>query len=301
MLTSKPVYRYIDCDRESDITSLLPKAPIRSSHSTHWKGLKLVHYQQPACQTDELSFSQHVVSINIGNTVVKERRLQGQYQIDDFRAGDISITPAHMLRQVHLMGASEFIHLYISPLSLNHFAHESCQAGVELQPQFKIQDALIYQTALALKQELNTNPPHSPFYAESAATFLTAHLIQNYATQTILPWKHPHILAKQTLQCVVGYVAHHLDEDLSLNTLADLVEMSPFSLARAFKQSTGQTLHQYIIQYRIAQAKRLLAQPQHSITDISLQVGFQSHSYFSTVFRRTTGVTPRDYRRQRLT
>ena len=100
---------------------------------------------------------------------------------------------------------------------------------------------------------------------------------------------------------MVDYVAHHLDEDLSLKTLADLIEMSPFSLARAFKQSTGQTLHQYIIQHRIAQAKRLLAQPQPSITDISLQVGFQSHSYFSTVFRRVTGLTPRNYRRQRLT
>lgn len=289
-------YSIVDCTQASAIATILPFPPSLSSHSLVWQGLQFAYYQQPACQTSQLYFLQHTISINIGSTVLKERFLQGKSQIDRFATGEISITPAKTIRQVRLMGNAEFIHLYLDPLFLDRLAYQSIPSQTKIIPQFKIRDPLIYQIGLTLKQELEANPQGSGFYAESAATFLAAHLIRHYCDRKLLPRQHPQIFFEGNLHSIVDYIHGHLDEDLSLNSLANMVQMSSFSLARAFKRSSGITLHQYIIQCRIHKAKQLLANSELSILEISLQVGFQTHSHFTNVFRRLTGITPSQFR-----
>ncbi len=63
-----------------------------------------------------------------------------------------------------------------------------------------------------------------------------------------------------------------------------------------FKLATGQTPHQYLINYRIDQAKQLLQTTEIPIVDIAYQIGFNSHAHFSTQFRRIVSVTPQAYR-----
>ncbi len=93
------------------------------------------------------------------------------------------------------------------------------------------------------------------------------------------------------------WIDHHADEDIDLDTLARQSTLSPFHFLRVFAQALGVTPHQYVVRVRLRRAARLLTEPQRSITDIALDVGFNDVSNFVRSFRRAAGVSPGEYRR----
>ena len=96
---------------------------------------------------------------------------------------------------------------------------------------------------------------------------------------------------------LIGYVDEHLAEEISVTSLAQLAQLSPYHFSRAFKQSFGMPPHRYLTSRRIERAKMLLAQRNLSVTEIGLDVGFSETSAFTAVFRKFTGGTPTEYRR----
>ncbi|WP_024864965.1 response regulator transcription factor [Butyrivibrio sp. FCS014] len=91
------------------------------------------------------------------------------------------------------------------------------------------------------------------------------------------------------------YVHDHYKEDISRTEVAESVFLTPEYMAKMFKKETGISLKQYISDYRISVAKELLASPGARISDVASEVGFDNFSYFSTVFKKTTGYTPNEY------
>ena len=77
---------------------------------------------------------------------------------------------------------------------------------------------------------------------------------------------------------------------------ARMFHINPSYLSRSFHQTIGQSLSQYIVQVRIETAKRLLAEGEMRIGEISRMVGFETPGYFTKVFSKTVGKTPKDYR-----
>jgi YesN/AraC family two-component response regulator len=92
------------------------------------------------------------------------------------------------------------------------------------------------------------------------------------------------------------YIQAHIGEDISRNSIAAHVGFSPEYLSTYFKKETGMTLSDFIKAERVAFAKQLLKQTNLPISMISGNVGFDSLSYFSAVFRAVVGCTPREYR-----
>jgi len=84
-------------------------------------------------------------------------------------------------------------------------------------------------------------------------------------------------------------------DEIRLAQLAELVSLSPYHFARAFRQSFGVPPHRYHVGRRIERAKTLLASS--TVTQVALAVGFAETSSFSAVFRRLTGFTPSEFRR----
>lgn len=96
----------------------------------------------------------------------------------------------------------------------------------------------------------------------------------------------------------IGYIGEHLTEDLSLETVARAMSLSPVYFHNTFKSATGKTLHSFIEEQRIKKAIHLLQTTDHSLTEIAYLCGFSSQSYFSFVFKRKMGQTPRNYIRE---
>jgi len=91
------------------------------------------------------------------------------------------------------------------------------------------------------------------------------------------------------------YVHEHYKEDLSRTAIAESVYLTPEYMAKIFKKETGVSLKQYISDYRVGIAKELLSGQNVRISDVAAEVGFDNFSYFSTVFKKTTGYTPNEY------
>jgi AraC family transcriptional regulator len=98
------------------------------------------------------------------------------------------------------------------------------------------------------------------------------------------------------LRRAVGFIAEHLADDISLETLAHEAAMSPFHFARAFKTATGTSPLQYVIRTRIETAQTLLKSSTLPVAEIAHRVGYDDVSRFGQHFRRQVGATPGAWR-----
>ncbi len=106
-------------------------------------------------------------------------------------------------------------------------------------------------------------------------------------------------LTAAKIEKVDNYVRDNIERNLCLQELAEICGLSTHYFARSFKSATGKTPYQYILDRRIALARRLLADTQASIASIAYDVGFSSQSHMTDLFRKILGTTPGRYRTDR--
>ena len=100
------------------------------------------------------------------------------------------------------------------------------------------------------------------------------------------------------VQAAIDYIRADLTRDLRLPAVAEAVFLSPTYLHAVFARRTGLTLRAYVEELRIRRAMELLSQTTLTLTEIAARCGFGSQSYFSYVFKKCRGVSPREYARQ---
>lgn len=96
------------------------------------------------------------------------------------------------------------------------------------------------------------------------------------------------------------YIQNHLEENLKIDDLAKQAFMSTYYFIRVFKNETGMSPHEYIVNARIRLAKMLLLESSLSISDICYKTGFSSESVFCAAFKKNVGLTPTAYRKNGL-
>ena len=94
------------------------------------------------------------------------------------------------------------------------------------------------------------------------------------------------------------YIEQHYQEDLTLTILADEVHYSPAYLSRFYKANTGTNAMTHLYNVRIGKAKELLENSNDKVSDIAVKTGFCSTKYFNRVFKKLTGLSPAQFRRQ---
>lgn len=102
---------------------------------------------------------------------------------------------------------------------------------------------------------------------------------------------------QQYAQRVITYIHQNYDREVSVAEIADAVHLHPGYLQRVFKLSTGKSIHEFLVSYRMKKAKAMLKQTDISITDIPHYIGMNSQQYFSTTFKKHMHCTPSDYRK----
>lgn len=95
---------------------------------------------------------------------------------------------------------------------------------------------------------------------------------------------------------VSQYLEEHFKEDPSLIALSEEFFVSPTYLSKRFKEKTGINISEYIEKLKIEHAKTMLLVSNISVTEIAAEVGYMDSNYFSRVFKKTMGMTPRDFR-----
>ncbi len=272
-----------------------PHTPLLSSEQVGWNGIRLEYHCQPPHEAPEHFDAEHEINIPYLKHPQKINwTLDGCYQGQHVTCGEIAIVPANVSHGLSWDFEVEFIMLSVAPELVTRTAYESIDPDcIEIVPTLAKPDPLVCQIGFALKAVLETDGSHSHLYAESAATMLAAHLLQHYSVRKRVIPDYVGGLPKYKLKRVVEYIDAHLDRDLSLAAIAAEINMSRYHFSRLFKQATGLSVHQYVIERRVERSKQLLLQGDLNVAEVAFQVGFANPSHLSFHFKRVVGVTPK--------
>jgi AraC family transcriptional regulator len=187
-------------------------------------------------------------------------------------------------------------YFYLDPVRLS-VQDEPGFTEMPLTPRLFFEDAALSCTARKL-QTLIANPESNTRRYFEALCLVLAYEVMGVtgAAQSVKLQARGGLAAWQQ-RVVTEYIEENLAEQIPLATLAVLVRLSTHYFCRAFKQSFGVPPHHYHSSRRIEHAKMLLAKPTCSVTEIGMSLGFSTTSSFTAAFRKATGQTPTEYRR----
>ncbi len=98
-----------------------------------------------------------------------------------------------------------------------------------------------------------------------------------------------------TIQHIVDYLNEHISEEIGHEAIAHKYRMHPGYLSRLFKQEMGETLSEYLLRIKTERAAALLKEGQYKVAEVAVMVGCNASSYFSIMFKKNTGYSPREY------
>lgn len=103
-------------------------------------------------------------------------------------------------------------------------------------------------------------------------------------------------LQGKKIKSIISHISTNLDSPLSLEGISRHFNINKYYLCRFFKENTGLSVIDFVNRKRILTAEKLITQNKHTITDISLMVGFNNLTHFERTFKKLTGSTPRNYK-----
>ena len=112
--------------------------------------------------------------------------------------------------------------------------------------------------------------------------------------------KHYESIEADTIHQLKQYIMEYSHQDITLDTLANMVGLSPIYISKMFKEKIGVNYIDFLTECRIEKAKKLMANPEKSIKEITFDVGYHEPNYFSKVFKKTCNVSPKEYRQKLL-
>lgn len=269
-----------------------------------WKNLKVIRNRhrdrESYIKPDKLTY--HLITVYMGKPSRQQSRFSGRNYNILQTAGNVSvISEASGLRSSYDEAQQDDIYLHLEPDFVKSVAEGSDMklSNVEIVTSLESRSPIIESMARMAFDELQrgTESMGSNLYADSVANVLAVQLLREYSSHKIPPEKrYVSGLTNKKLAFVLDLIESDLSEDLSLTVLAKAAGLSEYHFLRMFKQSTGYTPHQYVINQRVERAKELLKNTDMTITEIAYLLGFSTPSHFTHLFRRKTGFLPSQVR-----
>lgn len=263
---------------------------------------ELVRFAGPQVSSVVASPAAHSISFVQGGRGRIAWHVGGRTREAAIAKGGYSIVPSSADDNLFVVdGALESLHLGIDPGFLASVVERELDrstSGLELRPDVRRREPAVLAFGTALANELRNPGIGSPLYVDALVIGLAVQLAREHSNLTVGEAPRVRPLSAHDLQTAMDYIRDNLATDVRLPAIASVVGLSPHHFAKSFKAATGQAPHAYVIEQRVASARRMLADDEASIADIAYRVGFSSQSHLTTTFRRICGVTPQEYRRR---
>jgi AraC family transcriptional regulator len=237
-----------------------------------------------------------------GAAEFQERDVGGAWMPRQIRRGDIFVTASktpYELRWRSPLGAEmDMIHIHLAVdqcLSAFELVYQGKAGAVEVT-EFFGRDEMLAHLSIACAEMLSARTAGSSKSVAAFAHLLAIHIAEKYTNIASQRPDYRGGLPIARLRKIEDYVRAHLVESISIETLAEVAELSPFHFSRVFKQATGMTPLQFVTRERMLQAQQLIRETSRSLIEIALEVGYTSPSHFAQVFRRTVGMAPTQFR-----
>lgn len=193
----------------------------------------------------------------------------------------------------------EYIVLGIDGLSFSFENIASAQDGISMQTasgavyKYNMQSSNVYAYLNIMLEEISQKKENYETVCQNLLEILLVCMLRNDNLSIVQEDKN--LLNRECTQ-IRNYLDANYAEDITLDTLASLTHMNKYYMAHAFTKYAGMSPMSYLQQKRVQEARSLLESTNCSIAQISNILGFSSQSYFSQVFKKSTGKTPNQHR-----
>lgn len=244
----------------------------------------------------------HISCTLRGTAEFRERDVGGAWITRKIHPGDLFVTRSRTPYEVGFQSPpgqeldNLSLHIAVEPFLAALQARYPGRADrVEVVDYFG-RDEILWPICLTCAELLAARVPGKSPRITALTQLFAAHLVEQYTTTVAQAPVYRGGLPIHQLRKVQDYVAAHLGEDISIEALAQLADLSPSHFAHVFKESTGMTPLHFVTRQRITHAQQLIRETSRSLIDVGLEVGYTSPSHFAQVFRRVVGVTPTAFR-----
>ena len=236
------------------------------------------------------------VALQPGSVEVGSRRSEMSRKI--YNAGEMFLHYRHVEQWIR---ADDFHYLsiVISDAALRA-ACDGINGEVELQPVGKLVDARVGALAAAVNAERIAGFPSGRLFLDSVEQALAEVLVNSHAARHRSVRVYRGGLGPARLRRVMELVDARIEDDLSLDKLAEAAGLSPAHFSQMFRKSTGESPHQFVLRHKVERAKEMLRAAEQSVLDVAVACGFKTQQHFARVFRRNCGVSPTEYRHEFL-
>jgi AraC family transcriptional regulator len=214
----------------------------------------------------------------------------------NYETGEMGVCPRH--NQVWL-GADgmERLSLTISDAVLTA-ANDGISGEVELRRVHKLADPRLGALVAAVNAERVAGFPSGRLFLDSIEQALAVALVNDYSVQRPSPRIYRGGLTPARLRKVTELVHARMDSDLSLEEMAGAAGLSITHFSQMFRESTGQSPHQFVLRWRVERAKEMLRAVEMRVLDVAVACGFKTQQHFARVFRNVCGASPTEYRQE---
>ena len=277
-----------------------PSRVVLSSVGTKWNDIVLEQHHFPGSELVDVMFKRHVIAINISHAVTGEYKKEGRFQRFFKAKNSISLFPSHQPFSQRLKVErgvfASVLFLALDPAFISRTAEglEWDSDRIELVEQRRSTDPTLRHIAMALRAGIQSGDALDRMYGEALSTALAVHLLREYGAPVLGPKRqYGGGLPPEKLVRAVEYIQDQLDTELTVSGIAKAVYMSPHHFKRLFKQSTGQSPYQYVVEARVRKAKELLTTGKFTISEAAFHVGFADQSHLTRHFKRVFGLPPK--------
>jgi AraC family transcriptional regulator len=277
-----------------------PSRVVLSSVGTKWNDIVLEQHHFPGSELADVMFKRHVIAINISHAVTGEYKKEGRFQRFFKAKNSISLFPSHQpfsqRLKVERGVSASVLFLALDPAFISRTAEglEWDSDRIELVEQRRSTDPTLHHIAMALRAGIQSGDALDRMYGEALSTALAVHLLREYGAPVLGPKRqYGGGLPREKLVRAVEYIQDQLDTELTVSGIAKAVYMSPYHFTRLFKESTGQSPYQYVVDARVRKAKELLTTGKFTISEAARQVGFVDQSHLTRHFKRVFGLPPK--------
>ena len=283
---------------------IYPSLPLLNSdekeHPSAAALMSVRYFQAEPDTMPEEVFSEHHVLLNLQENPHRvQNRRDGEMRDFTLYKNDIIVTPAGMRSGWRWFAKSDVIIVTLDPEKVAHFAQTELGLLLDNQqlkdlPQFS--DADLCAAGVMLRDALAGDDISSGVMFEAMSRVLLVKLLQRYGKRRPEDVALSARFTSAHYARVLAYIRKHLDQTISVDALASEAGMSPSHFARLFKETMGSTPMQYVLAYRVEQARKMIAEPKRPLAEIASACGFADQAHFSRSFKQVSGQTPRAFR-----
>ena len=183
------------------------------------------------------------------------------------------------------------------------FRNATCDGtsrGVELRPACELVDARVSALVAAVNAERIAGFPSGRLFLDSVEHALAAALVDGRSIRRRFVRTYRGGLTSTRLRRVVELVYARIEDEVTLDELAESAGLSTAHFSQAFHKSTGESPHRFVLRQRVERAKEMLRAADLRVLDVAVACGFKTQQHFARVFRQMCGASPTEYRQEFL-